>query len=273
MQYVEKMFGYQGKTVVITGGAGLIAQHVAEGFLQAGASVSLWDIGEDSLQKTREAIIKKLNIADTKITIESVDCGDKANLEKAFQKTRDALGVPDVLINGVGGNRGSVPFVEQDIDLFQKVLYLNLVAGMLMPTQVFASFWIKKEHKGAIINFTSMTAYSAWSGVWAYGAAKAGVMNLTKGAALEFAHKGIRVNSVSPGVFVGKQNHDLLILEDEPLKLTPRGEKIMSRTPMGRFGDYKELQGAMLYLGSNNAANFVTGIDIPVDGGFLVDNI
>ncbi len=144
---------------------------------------------------------------------------------------------------------------------------------MVLPTQVFARRWIKEECRGAVINLTSMTAYSPWSGVWAYGAAKAGVMNLTRGAALEFARYGIRVNSVSPGVFVGKQNHDLLISQDDPLVLTARGEKIISRTPAGRFGDYKELQGVMLFLASNEAASFVTGVDIPVDGGFLVDNI
>ncbi len=273
MNFSEEIFGYNGKIVVITGGAGLIAGYIAEGFLRAGAAVSLWDLEEKALKEARDAITGRLDLKDMKLDIQAVDCGSHSALAAAFQKTEDFSGIPDVLVNGVGGNRGKSSFVEQDIELFQKVLYMNLVAGMILPTQVFAGRWIEAGHKGSIINFTSMTAYSPWSGVWAYGAAKAGVMNLTRGAALEFARHGIRVNSVSPGVFVGKQNHDLLIEQDEPLVLTERGEKIISRTPMGRFGDYKEIQGAILFLASNEAANFITGIDIPVDGGFLVDNI
>lgn len=273
MNYAERMFGCHGKTVVITGGAGVIAGHIAEGFLHAGAAVSLWDLEEKPLLEARDAMEGRTDKDDMQMDICVVDCGDRSALEAAFQKTEEFFGMPDVLINGVGGNLGKSSFVEQDIELFQKVLYMNLVAGMVLPTQVFASRWIDARHKGAIINLTSMTSYSPWSGVWAYGAAKAGVMNLSKGAALEFAQYGIRVNSVSPGVFVGKQNHDLLIEQDEPLVLTDRGKKIISRTPMGRFGDYREIQGVMLFLGSNEAANFITGVDIPVDGGFLVDNI
>lgn len=273
MDYVEKLFGYNGKTVVITGGAGILAGYIAEGFLRAGAAVSLWDLEEGPLTESRDAILERAGAGEERIEIHAVDCGSKEALEKALGETETAMGLPHVLINGVGGNRGTAAFVEQDVELFQKVLYLNLVAGMVLPTQVFARRWIDAECRGTVINLTSMTAYSPWSGVWAYGAAKAGVMNLTRGAALEFARYGIRVNSVSPGVFVGKQNHDLLISQDDPLVLTARGEKIISRTPAGRFGDYRELQGVMLFLASNEAASFVTGVDIPVDGGFLVDNI
>lgn len=272
MSFTDETFGYHDKTVVITGGAGLIAGYIAEAYLRAGAAVSLWDLHSDSLEEARRDIMKRTG-EGFELDILSVDCGDRSALEAALKNTEEALGLPDVLVNGVGGNRGKAPFIEQDIKLFEQVLYMNLVAGMVLPTQVFASRWIKSEKKGAVINITSMTAYSPWSGVWAYGAAKAGVMNLTKGAALEFAQYGIRVNSVSPGVFVGKQNHDLLIEQDEPLVLTDRGNKIIDRTPMGRFGEYREIQGAFLFLGSSAAANFITGVDIPVDGGFLVDNI
>ena len=272
MSFTEEMFGYEGKTVIITGGAGLIAGYIAGAFLKAGASVSLWDLKIETLEEARDIIAGRVG-KEAKLEIAVVDCGDRQALEGALADTEKTLGLPDVLVNGVGGNRGKAPFVEQDIELFQQVLYMNLVAGMVLPTQVLAARWIAAGKKGAIINLTSMTAYSPWSGVWAYGAAKAGVMNLTRGAALEFAEYGIRVNSISPGVFVGKQNHDLLIEQDEPLVLTERGKKIISRTPMGRFGDYREIQGAVLFLGSSEAANFITGVDIPVDGGFLVDNI
>jgi NAD(P)-dependent dehydrogenase (short-subunit alcohol dehydrogenase family) len=144
---------------------------------------------------------------------------------------------------------------------------------MILPMQVFTREWIKSGVMGNILNIASMTSYKGLSGTWAYNAAKSAVMNLTSGTSREFAKHNIRVNSISPGFFVGKQNHDLLISQDEPLVLTDRGSKIIDRTPMGRFGNFNDLKGAVLFLCSNAAAAFVTGIDIPVDGGFLTDNI
>ncbi|MCK5198329.1 MAG: SDR family oxidoreductase, partial [Spirochaetales bacterium] len=131
---------------------------------------------------------------------------------------------------------------------------------------------IKNSIKGNIINLASMASYIPLSGVWAYGAAKAAVINLTMGASKEFAAHGIRVNAIAPGFFVGKQNKALLFNEDTG-DLTPRGQDIINHTPYGRFGEVKELQGTLLYLVNDVAAGFVTGVTVPVDGGYLIDNI
>ncbi len=180
---------------------------------------------------------------------------------------------PDLLINGARGNREKCVFNKQDIKLFMEIVEMNLIGGMVLPVQVFTSEWIKQGIKGSIINISSLTAYKGLSGTWTHNAAKSAVVNLTQGLAKEFAERGIRVNLISSGFFVGKQNHDLLIKQDSSLLLTDRVRMIIERTPMGRFGDFDELKGTVLFLGSNKASGFVTGNDIPVDGGFLSDNI
>jgi len=149
---------------------------------------------------------------------------------------------------------------------------MNLVAGLMVPTKVFARYWIEEQIKGNIINLASMSSYKPLSGVWAYDAAKAGVLSLTEGAANEFANHGIRVNAIAPGFFVGKQNRDLLI-DKNTEGYTERGKSIINMTPYKRFGDVEELAGAMLFLASNKASGFVTGVSIPVDGGYLIYNI
>ena len=272
-EFAGRLFSYIGKIVVITGGAGLIARYLAQAYLKAGADVVLWDLDAVELEEVKDGLSDEDGIESERIHTDEVDCGDEQSVESALGRITGSVGIPDLLLNGVGGNRGKSDFIDLDVARFEKILRLNLIAGMLLPTKIFTREWIACEKQGTVINIASMAAYLAWSGVWAYDAAKAAVMNLTKGAAAEFAEYGIRVNSISPGVFVGKQNHDLLIEQDRPLVLTDRGRKITDRTPMGRFGDYRELQGACLFLGSNKAAGFVTGIDVPVDGGFLVNNI
>jgi NAD(P)-dependent dehydrogenase (short-subunit alcohol dehydrogenase family) len=172
----------------------------------------------------------------------------------------------------VGGNLGKAAFVETDVEQFEAVLRLNLIAGLMVPSKVVAAYWMKQRIRGSIINLTSMTSYGALSGVWGYDAAKAGVLNLTGGMANEFAPYGIRVNAIAPGFFVGKQNRALLI-DEQTGEYTERGRAIIARTPFGRFGETEELAGATLFLASNRASGFVTGVSIPVDGGYLVHNI
>lgn len=158
------------------------------------------------------------------------------------------------------------------MELFETALRLNLVAGLMIPTKVVGAYWIGRKIKGSIINMTSMSSYLPLSGVWAYGAAKAGVLNLTQAAAKEFAPYGIRVNAIAPGFFVGKQNRALLI-DEKTGGLTDRGKAIIAHTPFGRFGEAHELAGALLFLASDKASGFITGISLPVDGGYLVHNI
>jgi NAD(P)-dependent dehydrogenase (short-subunit alcohol dehydrogenase family) len=180
--------------------------------------------------------------------------------------------MPEILINGVGGNRGTSSFIDVDVDLFEDILHLNLTAGLLVPTKVFSSRWIEMNIQGSIINIASMSSFIPLSGVWGYDAAKAGVLNLTMACAKEFAPYGIRVNAIAPGFFLGKQNRALLVHGDTE-ELTERGRAVIEHTPLGRFGNVNELAGTVLFLASNRASGFVTGITIPVDGGYLVQNI
>ena len=125
----------------------------------------------------------------------------------------------------------------------------------------------------SIINIASMASYLPLSGVWAYGAAKAGVMNLTAACAKEFAPNGIRVNAIAPGFFIGNQNRRLLVADDATGELTERGKSVIAHTPFGRFGEASELGGVTVFLASGRASGFITGVTIPVDGGYLVHNI
>ena len=149
---------------------------------------------------------------------------------------------------------------------------MNLLAGLLVPSKIITNYWIVQQIEGNIINIASMSSYNPLSGVWAYNAAKAAVKNLTTGMAREFASYNIRVNAIAPGFFLGNQNRALLI-NQETEELTERGKNIIDRTPFKRFGNYDELEGVTLFLASLRASGFITGTTIPVDGGYLTNNI
>jgi NAD(P)-dependent dehydrogenase (short-subunit alcohol dehydrogenase family) len=267
----ERLFGLGGKTVVLTGGGGVIAGALAEGFLRAGANVALWGIRAASLDEAKARLAPAAG-AEAVLTAVVADTASEPAVRAAVGRTLDSCGGLDVLVNAAGGNRVKAAFVDTDIAAFEEVLRLNLVAGLMVPTKIVCRHWIAAGVKGAVINIASMGSYVPLSGVWAYNAAKAGVVNLTVAAAKEFAPKGIRVNAIAPGFFLGKQNRALLVdaATGEP---TARGRDVIARTPAGRFGDPRELCGAALFLASSEAAGFVTGACIPVDGGFLADCI
>lgn len=269
MSYLDDMFGLAGKTVVITGGAGAIGTAMSKTFLQAGANVIMWDFSQENLD---EAMAKLSDFDGSKLKGLFSDTSEEGAVEKTLKASIAMFGQVDILVNGVGGNIGKGPFVDIDMEQFTKVLHMNLVAGLVVPTKVFAKYWIENNIKGNIINIASMTSYTPLSGVWAYDAAKSGVLNLTMGTANEFASNGIRVNALAPGFFIGKQNKDLLI-DKETGGYTERGQSVIDRTPYKRFGDIDELAGATLFLASNKAAGFVTGVSVPVDGGYLIHNI
>jgi NAD(P)-dependent dehydrogenase (short-subunit alcohol dehydrogenase family) len=271
MSYLDQLFSLRNQTVLVSGGAGVLGTVLSAGLLRAGARVIVWSRSRKSVD---EAVANLSNMQDRKGRVfgYQVDSGNEKQVAAALRQSAVDAGPPDILVNAVGGNIGKSAFVETDMQQFNTVLQMNLVAGLMVPTKIVAAYWIEHQIAGAIINLASMTSYNPLSGVWAYNAAKAGVLNLTQAAANEFAPYGIRVNAVAPGFFLGKQNRALLVDESSG-QYTPRGKAILARTPYGRFGEPEELIGAVLFLASNKAAGFVTGISIPVDGGYLAHNI
>lgn len=273
MTYLEEMFSLKGRRVVVTGGAGGIPAELAIGLARAGADLCLWGRGANHpMTEAAETVRAAAGAEAGRIEALTIDTADGAACEAAIAGTERLIGAPDVLVNGVGGNRGKAPFADLDEKVFMEVVELNLMAGLVTPTRAFARYWVANRIKGSVINMSSMSSYKALSGTWAYDAAKAGVLNLTEGLAKEFAPYGIRVNGIAPGFFVGNQNKALLF-EGGTGELTARGKSIIARTPFGRFGDKAELRGAVIFLASEAASGFVTGVTIPVDGGYLTDNI
>ena len=271
MSYLDEMFGLHGKTAVVAGGAGAIGTVMSEALLKAGAKVMIWSRSQESIDLATEKLAAVPD-SDGRITGMRVDTGKEDEVRDALETMVASYSIPDILVNGVGGNIGKSPLIEQDMELFEKVLHMNLVAGLMIPTKVFGAYWIKNGIKGSIINLTSMASYNPLSGVWAYDAAKSATLNLTMGAANEFAEHGIRVNAIAPGFFIGKQNKALLI-DQTTGEYTARGKSVIAHTPYGRFGDVMELAGATVFLASEKAAGFITGVSIPVDGGYLIHNI
>lgn len=271
MKYLDDMFGLHGKTALVTGGAGAIGTVMSEALLKAGANVIIWSRTQGSIDKAL-AYLGSLENCQGSCCGFQCDTGDESNVEETLSKSLDKYGGVDILINGVGGNLGKSSFIDTEITMFEKVLHLNIVAGLVIPTKVLAAYWVNKGMQGTIINLTSMASYNPLSGVWAYDAAKAAVLNLTQATANEFADKGIRVNAIAPGFFLGKQNKALLV-DQKTGEYTERGQAVIAHTPYGRFGDVQELAGATLFLASSKASGFVTGVSIPVDGGYLIHNI
>ena len=267
-----------GKVCVVTGGGGVLCSVFAEALAAAGAKVAILDLNPDAAN----AVADKINANGGTAIGVSANVLSKESLEEAKKTVNEKLGSVDILINGAGGNnpKGSTSkdyyevgdenledvksFFDLDPQGVEFVFNLNFL-GTLMPTQVFAKDLIGKED-ASIINISSMNAYTPLTRIPAYSGAKAAISNFTQWLAVHFSKVGIRVNAIAPGFFSTLQNKALLFNEDG----TPseRSKKILSQTPMGRFGNPEELIGALLFLVSHEAAGFVNGVVIPVDGGF-----
>lgn len=269
--------GIEGKVCVLTGGYGVIGIAMGTGLASAGAKVAI--VGRN-LDKAKEAaeLIKK-NTGGEAIGVQA-DVLDRAMLKRSREEIHAAFGKIDVLINGAGGNSPDATtkyeMVDEeksadlagtllglDIEGFRKVFDLNFL-GTVLPTMIYSEDMIKNG--GTIINISSMNAFRPLTKIPAYSAAKASINNLTEWLAVHFAKVNIRVNAIAPGFFVSDQNR-FLLYDKETGKLSARGEKIIAGTPMGRFGDVNELVGTLQYLVSD-MSKFVTGVVIPVDGGF-----
>ena len=266
------------KVCVVTGAGGVLCASFAEEMARNGYSVALLDLNLEAAEKVAQRIRDNGGVAKAY----KANVLEKAALEEVHAAVLADLGKCNVLINGAGGNNPRATttneyftpgdesrddiktFFNLDKAGFDFVFSLNLM-GTLIPTQVFASDMIGGEGC-SIINVSSMNAYTPLTKIPAYSAAKAGVSNFTQWLAVHFAGAGIRVNAIAPGFFVTAQNQALLFNEDGTP--TPRTNKILAATPMGRFGRPEELLGTLKYLTDPEAASFVTGIVIPVDGGF-----
>jgi NAD(P)-dependent dehydrogenase (short-subunit alcohol dehydrogenase family) len=266
---MDNLFDIEGKTIIITGGAGVLCSTIAKALAAAGAKVAILDINEQAAINTAEQINKDNGRAL------AVACNvlDKASLEKADQQVAEAFGPLDVLINGAGGNKKEataspeMSFFDIPTDAVRSVFDLNFL-GTFLPCQVFGKHMAEKQ-LGVILNISSMNAFRPLTKIAAYSAAKAAISNFTQWLAVHMCQnysENIRVNAIAPGFFLTEQNRFLLIDEktDEP---TPRGKTIIEHTPMGRYGKGEDLIGTTHWLLSD-AAKFVTGTVVPVDGGF-----
>ncbi|HRR96525.1 MAG TPA: SDR family oxidoreductase [Candidatus Ratteibacteria bacterium] len=268
MKFVEKLFSVENKVVVIPGGCGILGGEIAKGFSKSGAKVIICDI--KGFEEKREEFKKEGIEVDSMY----IDVLKKDEIEKTCKKVIDKYGKIDVLVNAAGGNMkdattsDDLSFFDLPLSALEKVLILNLFGGAILPAQVFGKEMVKNKEGGSIINISSMNAFRPLTKIPGYSAAKAAVSNFTQWLAAHFAfeyNKNLRVNAIAPGFFLTQQNRYLLL--DENGNLSPRGKTIISHTPMGRMGNPDELIGICIYL-SSNASKFVTGIVVPIDGGF-----
>ncbi|MBN1393059.1 MAG: SDR family oxidoreductase [Sedimentisphaerales bacterium] len=266
---MQDLFDLTGKAAVITGAGGILCGTMAKALAKAGAKVAVLDLLESAAQKVADAIK-----ADGGEAI-AVKCNvlEKDSLQAAKEEVNAAFGKIDILINGAGGNKKEattspeMPFFDMPVDAIRFVFELNFI-GTLLSSQVFGKEMAEND-SGVILNISSMNAFRPLTKIAAYSAAKAAINNFTQWLAVHMCQnfsKNIRVNAIAPGFFLTEQNR-FLLTEEKSGKLTARGKTIIEHTPMGRFGEPGELVGTVLWLLSD-AAKFVTGVVVPVDGGF-----
>jgi NAD(P)-dependent dehydrogenase (short-subunit alcohol dehydrogenase family) len=262
------LFDLTGQTAVVIGGTGVLGGAMAQALADAGATVAV--LGRHAGRGA--ARVEEIAAAGGQAFFQTADSGDRESLLTARQAILARTGGVHVLVNAAGGNRpeATLPpgsdFCQLPQQAWRDVFDLNLVAGVLLPSQVFGETMLAQK-QGSIINIASLSGILPLSRVVAYSAAKAAVINLTQFLAREWATQGIRVNAISPGFFPAEQNRPLLY-EADGVTPSPRGKQIFSHTPMGRFGEKQELGGAVVWLASQRASSFVTGQNIVVDGGF-----
>lgn len=267
-----------GKVCVITGGAGVLGSAMVKAIASVGAKIAIADINKEVAGKVAAEIAAE---SGSQVIGVEANVLDKNSLEAAKAEINEKLGDIDILINGAGGNSPQATTkVEQILDEnldhledtfyglemegFDKVYALNF-KGTLLPTMVFTRDMLNKK-KGVVLNVSSMNSYKPLTKIPAYSAAKASINNFTEWLSVHLAKVGIRVNAVAPGFFITHQNR-FLVMDEKTGSYSPRGQKIVDNTPMGKFGEPEDLQGATLFLISD-VSNFITGIVIPVDGGY-----
>ena len=269
---------FSGKVAVVTGGAGVLCSEFCRALAACGAKVAILN---RTLSRA-EALADSIKADGFEALAVQVDVTDAESVEAAHRRVRSVYGPCDILINGAGGNDASATaddeffsmetlldpekksFFDLKGEAFSKVFSLNIL-GVVLPTQAFVKDMVERE-TGCILNISSMNAFTPLTKIPAYSAAKSGVSNFTEWLAVHFAKSHIRCNAIAPGFFAGKQNHSLLFNPDG--SPTERTKKILAATPMGRFGNVDELIGALLFLCDEHASGFISGVVLPVDGGF-----
>ena len=268
-EFGEGLFGLEGKVVAVTGGGGVLCGGLSRALGRLGAKVAVLDLFLEPAQSVVDEIVEAGGEA---LAVQS-DVLDRASVVSAAEEVLAAYGRVDMLINGAGGNKreatttAELSFFDLPADAVQWVFNLNFV-GSLLPSQVFGKL-MAEQGNGNILNISSMNAFRPLTRIPAYSAAKAAVSNFTQWLAVHMAQEyspRIRVNAIAPGFFLTEQNRFLLTDKDTG-DLTPRGKTILEHTPMNRFGVPEELVGATVWLLSP-ASGFVTGIVVPIDGGF-----
>lgn len=265
---LQTLFSLEGKVALVTGGTGVLGGAIAHGLAAAGARVAILGRRAEVAAEVSAAIQAAGGVAMPA----AADVLDEAQLRAARNAILQQWGRIDILINAAGGNSPDATvapdgsFFNMKLDAVNKMLNLNLL-GTILPSQIIGEV-MAKAGSGSILNISSMAAQRPLTRVVGYAAAKAAIDNFTRWLAIEMCNKygpGLRVNALAPGFFIGEQNRSFLLKPDN--SLTPRGETIVAHTPMKRFGEPEELIGAAVWL-SSDAARFVTGIVVPVDGGF-----
>ncbi|HEX7469729.1 MAG TPA: SDR family oxidoreductase [Verrucomicrobiae bacterium] len=269
---MTKLFDLTGEVAVVIGATGVLGGALAEGLAEAGAKVAVLGRNEER----GSARVKTIQAKGGQAAFFPADAVQKASLHAAHQAIEKSLGAPTILLNAAGGNDPKVtatlenPFEKIPLAAWQANFDLNLVGGVFLPCQEFGPAMCQRG-QGSIINIASVSAHLPLSRVVTYSAAKAAVLNLSLFLAREWATKGVRVNTITPGFFPAEQNRKLLFKDDG--SPSDRTKSIWAHTPMNRFGEAHELVGAAVFLASSKASSFVTGTDIRVDGGFLSQTI
>ena len=266
---ISRAFSVKDKVIAVTGGTGILGSEIGCTLAENGAKVIFLDLNPE----LPAGILERLNKAQAEYKVLKCNVLEKESIQTALDGILSAFGKTDVLINGAGGNHPKattgpdLPFFDIAPQIFNRVVELNL-AGTVLPSQIFGRYFARNK-SGVIINISSMNAFRPLTRIPAYSAAKAAVSNFTQWLATHLAQEysaNIRVNAIAPGFFMTKQNRYLLI-DEKTGELTERGKQILAHTPAGRFGDPQDLISTIVWLISP-ASSFVTGIVVPIDGGF-----
>lgn len=265
----DTLFNVEGKCIAITGGAGVLCGEMAKALAARGAKLAVVDYDVMRAQ----AVCKEIEAAGGFALPVQANVLDRTAVQDAFNCALQSLGKIDVLINGAGGNKKEATcappntFFDLPADAIRWVFDLNCL-GTFLPCQIFGKYMAERG-EGNIINIASMNAFRPLTNIAAYSAAKSAIKNFTEWLAVYMAQRhspSIRVNGIAPGFFITHQNR-FLLTDEKTGDLTPRGKQVIGHTPMGRFGNPEDLVGALIWLISD-ASKFVTGVTVPVDGGF-----